>query len=269
MALWTSGAVYEAYMGRWSRLVAAEHVRRLDAGPALRWLDVGCGTGALTSAVLAAAEPASVVGVDPSAAFVEHAAAHVADPRAGFQVGDATALPLADGSVDVVVSGLVLNFVADQPAAAGEMQRVLGSGGLVGCYVWDYAGGMRMLRHFWDVAARLDPTSREADQGERFEICQPEPLQRLMASAGFEEVVADEIVVPTVFADFEDYWAPFLAGKAPAPSYVMALDELHRESLRVALRDSLPTEPDGTIRLTSRAWTVTGRSRRRVPAAGR
>ena len=259
MSLWTSGEVYEAYMGRWSRLVAAEHVRRLGVGPGGRWLDVGSGTGALTSAVLAAAEPASVLGVDPSEAFVEHAAAHVADQRAEFRVAEAGDLPLPDSSVEVVVSGLVLNFVADQPAAAREMHRVLGPGGRVGCYVWDYASGMQMLRHFWDVAASLDPASREADQGERFEICQPEPLRRLMSDAGFDDVAVDEIVVPTVFTDFEDYWSPFLAGRAPAPSYVMTLSAGDRDTLRAALRDDLPTEADGAIMLTARAWEVTGR----------
>ena len=259
MSLWTSGEVYEAYMGRWSRLVAAEHVRRLGVGPGLRWLDVGCGTGALTSAVLAAAEPGSVLGVDPSEAFVEHAAAHVADQRVEFRVAEAGDLPLPDRSVEVVVSGLVLNFVADHPAAAREMRRVLGPGGRVGCYVWDYANGMQMLRHFWDVAASVDPTSREADQGERFEICQPDPLRRLMSDAGFDDVVVDEIVVPTVFTDFEDYWSPFLAGRAPAPSYVMTLSDGDRATLRAALRDDLPTDPDGAIRLTARAWEVTGR----------
>ena len=259
MSLWTSGAVYEAYMGRWSRLVAAEHVRRLGADPGLRWLDVGCGTGALSAAVLAAAEPVSVVGVDPSVAFVEHAAAHVADPRADFRVADATDLPLPDGTVDMAVSGLVLNFVPDQPAAACEMHRVLAAGGATGCYVWDYAGGMQMLRHFWDVAVSLDPSSREADQGERFEICRPEPLRRLMVDAGFMDVVVDEVVVPTVFHDFDDYWSPFLAGRAPAPSYVMALSDDRREALRTALQHALPTESDGSIRLSARALVVTGR----------
>ena len=261
MALWTSGEVYESYMGRWSRRVAAEHVRRLGAGPGLRWVDVGCGTGALTSAVLAEADPASVVGVDPSPAFVEHVAAHVDDPRADFRVADAGHLPLLDGSVDMAVSGLVLNFVADQPAAAREMHRVLAPGGRVGCYVWDYAGGMQMLRHFWDVAAALDPASREADQGERFDICQPGPLRALAAGAGFDDVVVDEIVVPTVFTDFEDYWSPFLEGRAPAPSYVMALADDHREALRDALQQSLPTRSDGSIRLTAKAWAVSGVAR--------
>ncbi len=129
-----------------------------------------------------------MLGVDPSEAFVEHATAHVADSRVDFRVAEAGDLPLPDRSVEVVVSGLVLNFVADQPAAAREMRRVLGPGGRVGCYVWDYAGGMQMLRHFWDVAASVDPASREADQGERFEICQPEPLRRLMSDAGFDDV---------------------------------------------------------------------------------
>jgi SAM-dependent methyltransferase len=258
MSLWSSGAVYETYMGRWSRLVAAEHVGRLGADAGLRWVDVGCGTGALTSAVLDQAVPRSIVGIDPSAAFVEHAAAHVRDSRASFRVGEAGHLPVPDESADVVVSGLVLNFVPDPAAAAREMRRVLVPGGVVGCYVWDYADGMRMLRHFWDVAASLDPTSREADQGERFEICRPEALRRLVTDAGFDDAVVDDIVVPTVFRDFDDYWSPFLAGRAPAPSYVMSLAVDRRKALRAALRESLPTAPDGSVRLTARAWVVRG-----------
>lgn len=258
MTLWSSGAVYEAYMGRWSRLVAADFVDGLGGGPGRDWVDVGCGTGALTSAVLSVAEPASVVGVDPSPEFVEHAAAHVTDQRARFEVGEAGRLPVEDGSADVVVSGLVLNFVPDDVAAAAEMHRVLRPGGVVGCYVWDYADGMQMLRQFWDVAAALDPSSREADQGERFDICRPDALTALMVGAGFTDVVAGEVLVPTVFRDFDDYWSPFLSGRAPAPAYVMSLADDRREALRAELRARLPVEGDGTIRLTARAWSVRG-----------
>src|SRR5689334_19779854 len=107
MDAWTSGDAYEPYVGRWSRLVATEFVRRLALPPGLRWVDVGCGTGALTATILRDAAPSSVVGVDPSEAFLGYAAAHV--PGATFLAGDATALPVDDA--DVVVSGLSLNFV--------------------------------------------------------------------------------------------------------------------------------------------------------------
>ena len=143
---WCSAELYESFMGRWSRALAAEVVTWLDPPPGLRWLDVGCGTGALSAAVLAGADPVSLAGVDPADAYVARAASGVTDPRATFQVGQAGALPVRDTSVDRVVSGLVLNFVPDAGGALNEMRRVLVPGGVAAAYVWDYAEGMMMLR---------------------------------------------------------------------------------------------------------------------------
>ena len=49
-------------------------------------------------------------------------------------------------------SGLVLNFVSNADSMTKEMARVTRPGGTVAAYVWDYAAGMQMMRHFWDVA---------------------------------------------------------------------------------------------------------------------
>ncbi|GAA3169157.1 class I SAM-dependent methyltransferase [Blastococcus jejuensis] len=255
---WSSGERYEPYVGRWSRRVAERFVAWLDLPPGLRWLDVGCGTGALTEAVLLDAAPASVLGVDPSPGFLGHAAATVPDPRATFALGDARALPVADHSVDAVVSGLVLNFVPDPAAALAEFRRAARPGGTVAFYVWDYAGGMQMMRWFWDVAVELDPAAAAQHEGSRFALCRPDPLRDLAATAGLAGVDVTEIVVPTVFPDFDDYWTPFLSAQAPAPSYVASLDDGRRTALREALRDRLPTADDGTISLTARAWAVRG-----------
>ncbi|WP_448624695.1 class I SAM-dependent methyltransferase [Geodermatophilus sp. URMC 64] len=257
---WAGGDRYESYVGRWSRLVARRFVTGLAGPPGRRWLDVGCGTGALAGAVLAYAAPAAVVGVDPSPDFVAHAAAHVTDPRAAFREGSAQALPLDDASVDVVVSGLVLNFVPDPAAALAEMSRVVTAGGTVAAYVWDYAGGMQLMRYFWDAATERDPATAALDEGRRFPLCRPGPLRDLFTSAGLDDVVTDEIVVPTVFADFDDYWTPFLGGTGPAPAHAMSLSETDRAALREILRARVPIEDDGSIRLSARAWTVRGRS---------
>jgi SAM-dependent methyltransferase len=255
---WASGERYEPYVGRWSRLVARQFVPWLDQPPGLRWLDVGCGTGALTEAVLHDAEPSAVLGVDPSPGFLASAAAGVRDPRAGFVLGDARALPVADASVDVVVSGLVLNFLPDPVAALRELRRTTGEG-TVAFYVWDYTGQMEMMRWFWDVAVDLDPAAADRHEGSRFGFCRPGPLAEAAAAAGLADVAVADIVVPTVFADFDDYWTPFLSAQAPAPSYVASLDESGRTALREALRERLPTGDDGSIRLTARAWAVRGR----------
>ena len=81
---WNNAEVLERYVGRWSRLVAREFLGWLDVARGARWLDVGCGSGALTETILAEAEPAAVEGVDTSEAFVAYAAERVADPRASF-----------------------------------------------------------------------------------------------------------------------------------------------------------------------------------------
>jgi SAM-dependent methyltransferase len=245
-------------MGRWSRPLAHAFVRWLDVPPGRRWLDVGCGTGALTSAVLAAAGPATVVGVDPSDGFLQAARARLTDPRATFQAGDALTLPVPDGGVDVVVSALMLNFVPEPDRAAAEFVRATATGGVVAAYVWDYGEGMGMLRHFWDAAAALDAAAAELDEGRRFPLCRPERLEQVWTDAGLADVTVDGIEIPTRFEDFDDYWTPFLGGQGPAPGYVTSLDDERRGALRDLLADRLPRASDGSITLTARAWAVRG-----------
>ncbi len=257
-AVWASGTAYEAFMGRWSRLVAPAFLSWLDAAPGLDWLDVGCGTGMLTGAVLEGAAPASIVGVDPSAGFLELASAKVDDPRVSFKLGDASHLPVEDASVDVAIAGLVLNFVPDPAAGVAEMHRATRPGGRIAAYVWDYAGEMQMLRRFWDAAMALDPSTIELEQGRQFPICHPEALRDLFEAAGLREVETRAIDTPTRFADFDDYWSPFLGGQGPAPTYVASLDDRNRDALREHLRATLPTAPDGSIGLIARAWAVAG-----------
>lgn len=256
--VWADGEAYEAYVGRWSRHVAERFVRSLDLPAGLRWLDVGCGTGALTSTILVLADPAQVIGVDASDGFVAHASRRVGDPRAAFHVGDARSLPVPDDSVDVVVSGLALNFVPDPARAVAEFARVVRPAGLVAAYVWDYAEGMAMMRHFWDAASALDPAAAELDEGSRFPLCRRDGLGAVWTDAGFGDVSVRGIEVPTGFVDFDDYWRPFLGGQGAAPTYVASLPEARRDALRELLRSRLPVGSDGSIRLTARAWAVRG-----------
>ncbi|PYN78689.1 MAG: SAM-dependent methyltransferase [Candidatus Rokuibacteriota bacterium] len=255
---WSSGDAYEPYVGRWSRLVAREFIGWLGAEADLRWLDVGCGTGVLTETIVARCSPHAVVGVDLSEGYLAHARSRVTDPRVSFRAGDAQALPVKDGEHDVVVSGLMLNFVPDQVLAVSEMRRALSAGGTAAAYVWDYAGEMQLMRRFWDAAVALDPGALELDEGRRFPIARPAPLVELFESAGLTEVRVLAIDVPTIFRDFDDYWLPFLGGQAPAPGYCMSLTDERRATLRERIRSTLPTRPDGSIHLIARAWAVRG-----------
>jgi ubiquinone/menaquinone biosynthesis C-methylase UbiE len=254
---WERGDPYEQYVGRWSRQVAPKFLAWLGLPPARRWLDVGCGTGALCAAILDHCAPLSAAGVEPSDGFRATARANLGD-RAALYPGSAQAIPLDNESVDVVVSGLVLNFVPDPPAALREMARVTRAGGTVAAYVWDYAGKMELMRAFWDAAAALDPSAAGLEEGVRFPLCQPEALEDLFEKNRLKEVAVTAIDVPTPFASFEDYWQPFLGGQGPAPAYAMSLTDNARSRLRDRLRASLPATPDGSIKMTARAWAVRG-----------
>ena len=145
-------------MGRWSQLLAPQFLSWARIPTGARVLDVGCGTGALTEAVLASGAK-HITGVDPSPAFVAYATSRLSGQTTNveFQVGDAVDLHFPDESFDAVVTGLVLNFIPDPAKALREMRRITKQHGIVSAYVWDYAEGMKMLRHFWDAAVALDP----------------------------------------------------------------------------------------------------------------
>ncbi len=256
--VWASGAAYEPYVGRWSRRVASEFVQWLAQPARLAWLDVGCGTGALSRAVLDIADPSRLRGVDASDAFVGFARANITDARAQFAVADARELPCEAAEFDVAVAGLVVNFVPQPPRAIAEMARVVRAGGTVAAYVWDYAGKMQLMRHFWNAAGSLDPSAAEIDEGRRFPLCRPAPLRELFASAGLHDVSVRAIDIDTDFRDFDDYWSPFLGGQGPAPTYARALAEPARDALRERLRAALPAALDGSIPLVARAWAVRG-----------
>ena len=252
---WERGSPYERYVGRWSRQVAPLFLAWLDVPAGRRWLDVGCGTGALCAAIVDQCSPESVAGVEPSEGFLKTARENLAGKASLYQ-GSADAIPLRDGSVDAVVSGLVLNFVPDPLAGLAEMKRVAGEDAIIAAYVWDYAGKMDLMRIFWDAAVELNPAASKLDEGARFPLCNPRALERLFQDAGLNSVEVKPIDIPTPFQSFDDYWQPFLGGQGPAPAYTMSLDESDRSRLRERIRERLPLTANGSISLTARAWAV-------------
>ena len=251
---WTSGQHYDEWMGRWSRVVAREFLNWLSVPAGLRWIDVCCGSGMVTEAIVERNAPSIVVGIDASSAQISFAREHRAYPNVTFEVGDAMALPFADSSFDMAVCGLGLNFIPSPSHALEEFCRVTRAGGTIAVYVWDYSGGAVFLRKFWDSAAAVDSKAATYDQATRFKICTQEGLRGLFEQAKLEGLTSHALDVTTRFTSFDDYWEPLLTGQGSAPGYLAARDQQTQTAIRERLKTVLPANPQGAIELPARAW---------------
>ena len=252
---WESGDPYEYFMGRWSRLVGQSFIECLSPAPGLKWLDIGCGTGVLSEVVLSKKNPSELIAIDQSEGFI-HSARQRLGAQAQCKVGNALDLPLKDNSVDLALSGLVLNFISNPVKALQEMRRVTRPGGTIAIYIWDYSGKMEFLKYFWDAVVELDADASALHEGARFPDSNADGLKKLFKSAGMIKTAIEPIEVETNFKNFDDFWNPFLGGQGPAPTYVLSLDPSKRNILRELLQDRLPTQADGSIPLIARAWAA-------------
>lgn len=250
-----AAAEYDRFVGRYGPTLAAELIRFAGVEPGMRALDVGCGPGALTAALAERLGAASVSAVDPSEPFVEACRARV--PAADVRVAAGEALPFGDGWFDAVLSQLVVNFMDDAEAGVREMARVARAGGVVAACVWDYGGGMTMLRAFWDSARKVEPeraagadesTMRWSGEGE---------LAELWRRAGLRDVRFEPLVARAAYDDFDDLWSPLPTGVGPAGAFCASLDADRQRALRDAMRERLGVG-DGRFELTARAWAVAG-----------
>ena len=256
---WQSGDPYDFFMGRWSSIVATSFTDWLSPSPGLTWLDIGCGSGALSEAVINRHRPVHITAIDQSEGFVNTAQKRLGN-RADCKVGNALSLPLEDSSVEVTISGLVLNFIPEPEKALAEMRRVTMTGGTIAVYVWDYAGKMDFLKYFWDIAVELNPKAATLHESTRFSESNKDSLKSLFDHAGILNTVTAPIEIKTNFRDFNDYWNPFLGGQGPAPSYVKSLNRTERNKLRDLLHERLPFQVDGSIPMGARAWAAMGQT---------
>jgi SAM-dependent methyltransferase len=251
-----SADVYERHVGRYGAPLAASLISRARVKAGLRVLDVGCGPGALTSALVDVCGAGNVAAVDPSRPFVDACADRC--PGADVREAAAERLPFEEESFDVVLSQLVVNFLADPERGVLEMVRVARPGGVVGAAVWDYAGEMTLLRAFWDAATAVDPDRAPAlDEGRIMRFCQPAELAGLWRAAGLADVETGSLEAFAEYEHFDSLWEPFAQGVAPSGAYATSLDRETQTRLRDEFRRRLGT-PDGSFTLTARAWCVTG-----------
>lgn len=247
---------YDRFVGRYSPGLARAMCNAAGIRPGQRALDVGCGSGALVTALAVILGAENVAGVDPSEPFVEAARARVPDAR--LTVAAAESLPFEDGAFDATLSQLVVNFLTDPEQGLREMSRVTRPAGVVAGCVWDYGGGMTMLKTFWDAAAALDPERAKPQMEQHtMRFATPDELAALWRTS-LVDVEVSPIVVQASYDDFEDLWAPFPTGVGPAGAYAASLDTDARAELRDEVHQRLDS-PAGPFRLSARAWCAVGR----------
>jgi ubiquinone/menaquinone biosynthesis C-methylase UbiE len=255
---WSATLAYELRSGRWSRIAAKELVRWLNVLDPFDWLDVGCGTGPLLSAILEWDTARRIVGLDRSKESLDAARIAFGD-RVELLAGDAERLPFRASEFNLVVSALLFNLVEDPARVLKEMIRVTCHAGVVAAYVWDFAGGMEMMRRFWDAAIALDPRAASFDQAKKSKVADPPSLAALFEGAGLTAVEHRTLDFPTVFSDFADYWDPLVTGKGSIPDYARSIGQAQLQDLRASLEASLPRSEDGRITLMGRAAASCGR----------
>jgi ubiquinone/menaquinone biosynthesis C-methylase UbiE len=255
----SDGEAYERGMGPWSQLVGQVFLDWLAPQSGLRWIDIGCGSGAFTELLVQRCAPAETQGIDPSEAQIAFARTRPGARNVTFFQGDAMALPFDADRFDAGVMALVLFFVPEPAKGVAEMTRVVSPGGTVAAYVWDtfnYGSPTSPIQaELLEFGVSLPlPPSAEAS---RMDV-----LRALWTNAGLEAVETREITVRRTFSGFEDFWRSATAFPTSGPA-IAAMAPADIEKLKARLSKRLPPDTSGRIIYPAHANAIKGR----VPVA--
>jgi ubiquinone/menaquinone biosynthesis C-methylase UbiE len=255
--LFDNGPAYERRIGRWSSVVAATFLDWLDVPKNLRWLDVGCGTGAFTEALIARCSPAAVTAIDPSQQQLDYARTRPGATLAHFQTGAAQALAFPDRSFDAAAMALVIVFVPDPPRAVAEMVRVVRPGGLVAAYMWDMPGGGFPLQ---PLGTAMKSLGMALPPNSGFEFSRQDKMREIWEHAGLQSIETRAIRIPVVYTGFDELWESSSMPTGFTGKAIQEMSPSRREELKARLREQLPTRSDGCIAYEAFANAVKGRT---------
>jgi ubiquinone/menaquinone biosynthesis C-methylase UbiE len=251
------GEGYERFMGRWSRVAGRLFLDWLSLPSGLKWLDVGCGTGAFTEILKQSSGASEIVAIDPSTAQISYAQSRNSAEGIQFQVADARSMPFDNERFDVAASALVLNFIPDREKALAEMRRVVRRGGTAAAYVWDFANRRGTSQHLHSAVMELEgPGYRPAELNA--ESTTQESLKALFEAAGLTDVVTRSFEISVTHRDFDDYWDSHTKFTSPIASHIQSMTEENRHRLKQTVKAKLPIDDHGAISFTARVNAVRG-----------
>ena len=256
-ALFDDGEAYERLMGRWSQRVAAIFLDWLNVPRGLHWLDVGCGNGAFTEALIARCVPAGVTAIDPSDDQLAYARTRPGAKTADFRTGNAQGMPFTDSVFDGAIMALVISFLPEPNKAVAEMARVVRPGGWVAAYMWDIPGG-GVPSH--PIYLALEGMGMTAARPPNPEVSAPSAMTRIWEGAGLVSVETTVIRIRTIYSEFEDYWESNVVPVGPQGKLIAGMSAASKKELRAQLQSRLPTLRDGRVVFDSFANAVKGRN---------
>lgn len=248
LASWERSAAgwarWSDHLDRMARPVTDWLLARLDPQPGETVLELAAGTGDVGYEAARRLGPEGrLITSDFSAQMLEHArrrAEQLGVDNAEFRVIDAERIDLEDDSVDAVLCRYGYMLMADPAAALRETRRVLRPGGRAVFAVWGAPernpwGGVlgRIL-----VERGVLPPPGPGQPG-IFALGDPERLRALVAGAGFDEIVVEELSFALDYGDAASHWEFIVTAAGAVAGILAALPEDERESIREELETRL------------------------------
>lgn len=259
------GAFWAAHEERFDRAVARYDEPFFTAAAIEapdRVLDVGCGNGRTTRDAARRAARGSALGVDLSSQMIELARRRAAEEgvtNASFLQADAQVHPFDPGAFDVAISRTGSMFFGDPVAAFANLGRALRPGGRLALLTWQPLPLNHWILEFSQAlaAGREMPAPPPGAPGP-FSLSDPDRVRAILSSAGFGDVVLDDVREPMWFGtDTGDAYA-FVRAMGFAEGMLQGLDEEQREGALAALRASIEAHETGDgVVYPSAAWVVT------------
>ena len=254
---WKDANAYDLYVGRWSKLISADFIEWLDPRPNAKWLEIGCGTGALTSEIVAHRSPSHLLAVDTSEIYLTEARKLINSAQVSFLNADLTIVEIPD-EFDEITSGLVLNFIPGIEQMLFKTLNNLKKGGRISAFVWDYAGHYQPMRHFWNAARDVHEHADKFDAGIKYKLCRKENIISLFESLKLSHVKISNIESIATYVDFEDYWLPIKSAQVSVAEFLATLTSNEIMMLGDHLRSRLPISSNGEIKLIISALAIEG-----------
>jgi SAM-dependent methyltransferase len=255
-SFFTDGEAYQRMMGRWSCGAGDVFLDWLALPPGLRWLDVGCGTGAFTQLLLDKCQPRELRALDPSADQIAYARTTPAAKTVSFQIGDAQSLPFADREFDAAAMALVISFIPEPVKALAEMRRVVKPRGTIGTYVWDFLGGGSPQQPLREAVEAMGFTVLPTPGHENSRL---ERLDGIFRAASLDTVETRMIEIDVSYPDFDTYWSSQTALANTVVQYLREMTEADVAKVKARLRSHLPTDGAGRITYKAKASAAKGR----------